>query len=216
MFSYSPSHEDELELLVGDEIQFLGEVEEGWWRGKLSGKVGVFPSNFVILEENLAADVAPELPPKPHKELARVIFPYASMQPDELELKEGDVVVILSKDCEDKGWWRGEINNKVGVFPDNFVELLPAGASSAAGSVGNHHKTVPSHPAVEVPQLRTGLAEKKETETFKLPGSLAGSVTGSVEVSHLNSLNTSLSDEQKLSAQQIVGPLPFRNSFDFN
>lgn len=34
-------------MTVGDIIEFLGEVEEGWWRGKLSGKVGVFPSNFV-------------------------------------------------------------------------------------------------------------------------------------------------------------------------
>ena len=32
-------HIDELELIVGDEILFLGEVEEGWWRGKLRGKV---------------------------------------------------------------------------------------------------------------------------------------------------------------------------------
>lgn len=23
------------------------QVEEGWWRGRLNGKVGVFPSNFV-------------------------------------------------------------------------------------------------------------------------------------------------------------------------
>lgn len=34
-------------MAVGDVIEFLGEVEEGWWRGKLSGKIGVFPSNFV-------------------------------------------------------------------------------------------------------------------------------------------------------------------------
>lgn len=34
-------------MAVGDIIEFLGEVEEGWWRGKLAGKIGVFPSNFV-------------------------------------------------------------------------------------------------------------------------------------------------------------------------
>lgn len=34
-------------MAVGDIIEFLGEVEEGWWRGKLSGRIGVFPSNFV-------------------------------------------------------------------------------------------------------------------------------------------------------------------------
>lgn len=36
-----------MSLAVGDVIEFLDEVEEGWWRGKLSGRIGVFPSNFV-------------------------------------------------------------------------------------------------------------------------------------------------------------------------
>lgn len=35
----------------------LGEIEEGWWRGRLNEKEGVFPSNFVE-----------EMPPNPlHK-----------------------------------------------------------------------------------------------------------------------------------------------------
>ena len=33
-------------------VEILEEVEEGWWKGSISGKVGVFPSNFVeIVEE---------------------------------------------------------------------------------------------------------------------------------------------------------------------
>lgn len=56
---------------------------------------------------------APELPPKPVREMARVLFPYSAQQPDELELRDGDLVIIHSRDCEDKGWWKGEINNKV-------------------------------------------------------------------------------------------------------
>lgn len=47
VYSYAQNNNDELTLAVGDVIEFLGEVEEGWWRGKLSGKIGVFPSNFV-------------------------------------------------------------------------------------------------------------------------------------------------------------------------
>lgn len=71
-------------LGVGDLIEFLGEVhihltpflvhihttkplpysqhiqvEEGWWRGQLNDKIGVFPSNFVVMEAQqpaLAAD----------------------------------------------------------------------------------------------------------------------------------------------------------------
>ncbi|XP_066522823.1 SH3 domain-containing kinase-binding protein 1 isoform X2 [Hoplias malabaricus] len=57
-FSYVPQNEDELELKIGDVIEILGEVEEGWWEGSLNGKTGMFPSNFTkeILadEEDLA------------------------------------------------------------------------------------------------------------------------------------------------------------------
>lgn len=66
----------------------------------------------------------PQLPPKPVRELARVMFPYTAEHEDELELKEGDVITVLCKELEDKGWWRGELGGHVGVFPDNFVELL--------------------------------------------------------------------------------------------
>ncbi|XP_075469202.1 SH3 domain-containing kinase-binding protein 1-like [Ascaphus truei] len=42
-----PQNEDELELKVGEFIDVLGEVEEGWWEGVLNGKTGMFPSNFI-------------------------------------------------------------------------------------------------------------------------------------------------------------------------
>lgn len=67
---------------------------------------------------------APRLPPKPVKEQARVLFPYDAQNEDELSIKEGDIITILCKEIEDKGWWKGELNNQIGVFPDNFVELI--------------------------------------------------------------------------------------------
>ena len=30
----------------------MAEVEDGWWKGKLRGRVGVFPSNFVEMMKN--------------------------------------------------------------------------------------------------------------------------------------------------------------------
>nr|XP_023693683.1 SH3 domain-containing kinase-binding protein 1-like isoform X2 [Paramormyrops kingsleyae] len=45
-FSYTPQHKDELELKPGDVIEITEEVEEGWWEGRLNGKMGMFPSNF--------------------------------------------------------------------------------------------------------------------------------------------------------------------------
>ena len=58
------------------------------------------------------------------RELAKVVFPYKGEHEDELDLQEGDVIIVICKDLEDKGWWKGELSGKVGVFPDNFVELI--------------------------------------------------------------------------------------------
>lgn len=58
------------------------------------------------------------------KELCRVLYPYEAANEDELTLKEGDIVTIVSKDVQDKGWWKGELRGQVGLFPDNFVALI--------------------------------------------------------------------------------------------
>ena len=51
------------------------------------------------------------------KEQCIVLFPYNAVNDDELTLEEGQLINIVSKDVEDKGWWKGEIDGKVGVFP---------------------------------------------------------------------------------------------------
>ncbi|XP_013200203.2 SH3 domain-containing kinase-binding protein 1 isoform X2 [Amyelois transitella] len=129
LFSYQPANPDELPLCVGDVLEVLAEVEEGWWQGRRQGRIGVFPSNFVEMLEppqhQPPFEPAPALPPKPFKELCRVLFPYTAVNEDELTLAEGDIVTIISKEAPDRGWWRGEIHGRVGLFPDNFVQLLP-------------------------------------------------------------------------------------------
>lgn len=58
------------------------------------------------------------------REQCKVIFAYKPLNEDELDLKEGEIITILSKDLPDKGWWKGELKGKVGVFPDNFVQVI--------------------------------------------------------------------------------------------
>lgn len=55
-----------------------------------------------------------------------MLYAYAPVNDDELKLNEGDIVMIINKDLPDKGWWKGELRGKIGVFPDNFVTLLPS------------------------------------------------------------------------------------------
>lgn len=56
-----------------------------------------------------------------------MLFPYSAVNEDEITLAEGDIVTIVSKEAPDRGWWRGEIHGRVGLFPDNFVQMLPTG-----------------------------------------------------------------------------------------
>jgi len=66
---------------------------------------------------------------------ARVVYSYMAENPDELSLQVGDVISVVEKKLEDVGWWKGELRGKIGVFPDNFVELLPsAEVSGLCGS----------------------------------------------------------------------------------
>ena len=36
LFSYQPKHEDELKLEMDDVVDFVAEVEDGWWKGTYS------------------------------------------------------------------------------------------------------------------------------------------------------------------------------------
>ncbi|XP_030612989.1 SH3 domain-containing kinase-binding protein 1 isoform X2 [Archocentrus centrarchus] len=236
-FSYVPQHEDELELKIGDVIEIIAEVEEGWWEGILNGKTGMFPSNFTkeiftdsdtpsvdSQEETRSgrtnkdspssesdggdsrSETGSEIPPKKGqlrgfgfgnifkdqpiklrprsmdvdsegdkasegkavsaalesmktepdskakgREQCKVLFPYEAQNEDELTIKEGDIINIITKDCADAGWWMGEIGGRQGVFPDNFVKLLevekerpkkppPPSAPSAKHTTGEEGK----------------------------------------------------------------------------
>ncbi|XP_040600062.1 SH3 domain-containing kinase-binding protein 1 isoform X6 [Mesocricetus auratus] len=259
-FSYLPQNDDELELKVGDIIEVVGEVEEGWWEGVLNGKTGMFPSNFIkelsgesddlgisqdeqlsksSLRETTGSEsdggdssstksegangtaataaiqpkkvkgvgfgdifkdkpiklrprsievendflpvektIGKKLPPATAtpdpsktemdsrtktKDYCKVIFPYEAQNDDELTIKEGDIVTLINKDCIDVGWWEGELNGRRGVFPDNFVKLLPPDFDKE----GNRPKKPPP-PSAPVIKQGAGTTERKH-EIKKIP-----------------------------------------------
>ncbi|XP_053329681.1 mitogen-activated protein kinase kinase kinase 10 [Spea bombifrons] len=52
------------------------------------------------------------------------VFDYEATAEEELTLRRGDLVEVLSKDSTvsgDEGWWTGKIRDKVGIFPSNYV-----------------------------------------------------------------------------------------------
>ena len=55
---------------------------------------------------------------------ARVLFDYSPAADDELALTVNDIVTVLDKNLEDEGWWKGELNGRIGVFPGNNFSFL--------------------------------------------------------------------------------------------
>ncbi|XP_012888071.1 PREDICTED: mitogen-activated protein kinase kinase kinase 10 [Dipodomys ordii] len=63
------------------------------------------------------------------------VFDYEAVGDEELTLRRGDRVQVLSQDCAvsgDEGWWTGQLpSGRVGVFPSNYV--APATPAAPAG-----------------------------------------------------------------------------------
>jgi len=65
-----------------------------------------------------------------------VMFDYQAKNDDELTLRPGQNIQVLSQDpglSGDEGWWAGKIGNRLGVFPRNFVSAkkqLPGAKNS--------------------------------------------------------------------------------------
>jgi len=69
-------------------------------------------------DEELSAP-AEGVPPSPRSNMVRVIFTYEAREPDELTIREGELVEVLSFEDE---WWLGRIHDRIGTFPSNYVE----------------------------------------------------------------------------------------------
>lgn len=46
---------------------------------------------------------------------------YSPMETNQIALRAGDRIAILDKSSDNRGWWKGKLNGKVGYFPSEFV-----------------------------------------------------------------------------------------------
>ncbi|XP_059929904.1 mitogen-activated protein kinase kinase kinase 21-like isoform X1 [Gadus macrocephalus] len=90
----------------------------------------------------------------PTRSLWTAAYDYEASGEDELSLRRGDVVEVLSKDAAisgDEGWWTGKINHRVGIFPSNYVTYQPAiYRLPTTGCTVGVRERVPSLPPAEI------------------------------------------------------------------
>ncbi|GAA6020000.1 hypothetical protein JCM10207_006754 [Rhodosporidiobolus poonsookiae] len=89
----------------------------------------------------------------------RALYDFEGQTSDELRLVRGDEVVVLEKVGED--WYRGQLRDRVGIFPVNYTEPLPDLPS------------VPTtHPSQPPPTAQGASAEDAEGEIFAQAASI--------------------------------------------
>ena len=115
-------------------------------------------------------DPAPKLPPKPVREQAKVLFAYEAQNEDELTIKEGDIITIVSKDIEDVGWWKGELNGRIALFPDNFVEIIKPSDEQTSKAVKKPERPTEKPPPIANPSANANspkLTNLSKSESIK-------------------------------------------------
>ncbi|MEQ2160953.1 F-BAR and double SH3 domains protein 2, partial [Goodea atripinnis] len=66
----------------------------------------------------------------------RALYDYEGQADEELSFSEGAVIRLLNRDTQtDDGFWEGELNGRVGVFPSVLVEDLTENGEMSGGGL---------------------------------------------------------------------------------
>ncbi|XP_043912521.1 dynamin-binding protein isoform X2 [Protopterus annectens] len=151
--------EEELDFREGDIITIIGIPEQGWFKGELDGKRGIFPEGFVELlgplrmvddslnRENLSNknDVITETESSVIEEeedigglYGTALYEFRAIEEGELDFDIGDRIQIIR--TLDDGWLEGEVRGRRGIFPYRFVKLENLEQQQSDFSITDQHK----------------------------------------------------------------------------
>ncbi|KAM9793121.1 SH3 domain-containing protein 19 [Neosynchiropus ocellatus] len=125
IYDFTAEGPGELGLRSGDIVSMVEAVDNQWYRGSCRGVTGFFPISHVKVL--VSSESIPERNPQPPS--ARVSgprcvarFDFEGERSDELSFSEGDVIQLAAYVGQD--WARGQVGNRTGIFPLNFVEIV--------------------------------------------------------------------------------------------
>ncbi|XP_013770374.1 F-BAR and double SH3 domains protein 1-like isoform X1 [Pundamilia nyererei] len=140
IYSYQASQSDELSIMEGEELQVIedGDMEDWLKVCNSCGQVGYVPERYVQLlclpaEDSTPLDssfsstsstVTKETPGS--RGVARALYSYQAQSAEELSFQEGALIHLIRRPRGevDDGFWEGELNGHIGVFPSLMVELV--------------------------------------------------------------------------------------------
>lgn len=173
LYSYKASQPDELTIEEQEILEVIDDGDmEDWVKARnRSGQVGYVPEKYLqlpssnsllsMLQSLAALDArshSSSNSTEPETELptgsvngdssvsfAKALYDYAGQTEDELSFPEGAIIRILSREThEDDGFWEGEFNGIVGVFPAVLVEDLTGSSENGDGQRDGSPQASPS------------------------------------------------------------------------
>lgn len=142
LYDYEAQEDNEIDLFENQVVTEIDMVDEDWWAGtNAQGKSGLFPSNYVeVIQESaaeektapprtpspeLAAPSAPAAPAAPARvepakpaaaagPTAIALYDYEAQEDNEISFPEGATITNL--EFPDDDWWQGTYKGKEGLF----------------------------------------------------------------------------------------------------
>uniref|UniRef100_A0A8C5M934 F-BAR and double SH3 domains protein 2 n=1 Tax=Leptobrachium leishanense TaxID=445787 RepID=A0A8C5M934_9ANUR len=180
IYSYKASQPDELTI---EEHEMLEVIEDGdmedWVKARnKSGHVGYVPEKYLqfptsnsllsMLQSLAALDsrshtssnsndaetVSGSMNGDANVCFVKALYDYDGQTEDELSFPEGAIIRILNKENQDDdGFWEGEFNGRVGVFPSVLVEELAGSENGDSQWAGDAQVSPLPKPQTTLPPL---------------------------------------------------------------
>lgn len=138
LFPFTAEGPGELSISEGDQVELTERIDAAWMKGKLGGKEGIFPADFINVivdlppKEEAVAKKTTSPPPTAAQQVSKfstALYDFDG-QEGELSFKAGDKIKMLSR--VNAEWVNGEFRGAKGIFPANFVDEIPADLPDAA------------------------------------------------------------------------------------
>ncbi|KAK1128818.1 hypothetical protein K0M31_019963 [Melipona bicolor] len=124
LYHYRPTIEQHLPFEKGDIIK-VDEQQGDWWYGTSNkGAKGWFPKSYVKEITTNQTAVVEGL-----NEYYIALYPYDSAEAGDLTFNQGEVILVIKKEGD---WWTGNIGDRSGIFPANYVEKCDASDQGAS------------------------------------------------------------------------------------
>ncbi|XP_072433199.1 F-BAR and double SH3 domains protein 2-like isoform X7 [Chiloscyllium punctatum] len=180
LYSYKANQPDELTI---EEHEFLEVIEDGdmedWVKARnKAAQVGYVPEKYLQFPTSNSLismlQTLGSLDARSHSSsnstepdlvtggingdsnvcFVKALYDYEGQTADELSFPEGAIIRILNKENqEDDGFWEGELNGCVGVFPSVLVEELAGSENGDSQWTGDTQVSPSSRPQASLPSL---------------------------------------------------------------